>query len=294
MKKEIPFSPPQAEKSKDQTILSGQKVAKIAESLYSRLDSRLATHLVRPNVVLTLAGLKGMADVHWVTLNKDIISQLDALNREFAPQFIYFQVPESFKKSPAEDGQVNVFNGRALARKSQITTIPGVPRYETSQGSGELLDWFHNLFDNLDNAQREGKIPKEVDIQILWEGIVLGYPDQAIRDFEKCLRTGDIHQDLKFSPILEGIPYAEKYGAPVPEFNYYSAHENDPEIAEYITKARRILTDFYDSAWHQKLAKDPVFLKTNQTEKEKAHRLFLERQKQRKKEGKKPKDQTPE
>lgn len=73
------------------------------------------------------------------------------------------------------------------------------------------------------NAEYEKKmlklLSKEIDSQIIYEGILLGYPDRAILDFAECLRNGDIRKDLIEANIIFSIPEAGKYEGAIPEFD---------------------------------------------------------------------------
>ncbi|OIN93746.1 hypothetical protein COS81_03570 [candidate division WWE3 bacterium CG06_land_8_20_14_3_00_42_16] len=110
-------------------------------------------------------------------------------------------------------------------------------------------------------AQQDGLILPETIMEILEDGIELGYPDQAILDFEDCCHKGNVNRDVTVeSNLLSASPQAQKYHGAVPEFDYYPEHAGDPEIVAYLQSAKATLKDFYESEWFRRLAKDKEFL----------------------------------
>lgn len=102
---------------------------------------------------------------------------------------------------------------------------------------------YRQIYEGMEAAQGEGKIPSDVDIEVVWEGLLLGYPDQAIWDFEQARRKGDMGR-LVETDWLSTVPAGFNKGAH-PTFSYYPEHEDDSEIQAYIQKARQVLESFY-------------------------------------------------
>lgn len=199
-------------------VLSGFEVAKIAEEIYHILGPKIGCRLVEANVVLTMAGLKGFADIHDVKLDKHEIEKIKELNRIIEKSEIKLDCPmeiSDFSKSV----QLSLYNNRF--RKNV-----------------QILD---------------------SDSQDAWVGKLLGYPMQAISDFEEFSS-----KELVESDIVSSIPEAQKYDGAIPDFDYHPKHKNKPEIVNYIKKSEEILRDFYKSDWHQKLIHDVDFLADRQ------------------------------
>lgn len=251
--------------------LSGIETAEAAAKVYEIFGAELGCRLAEPNIILLISGMKGYADMPWVKLDREKIEKLEFVNsrlKDFGLEVIY---PRKLEGDSTISG-ITVINFRGVERKSKTTRMSGVPPYDSKLGKDGLMKWHRELDSSLAEAQKTGKIPKAADLEILFEGIVFGYPDQAIIDFEKCLRTGDIHKDLSEADIVSATAEAKKYQGAVPEFDYYPENKDNPEIVEYISRARKILSDFYQSEWFQELSKKQEFQESRkgaaQTEKE--------------------------
>ncbi len=256
--------------------LSGIETAKLAAEIYEILGAELGCRLAEPNIILLISGMKGYADMPWVKLDKEKIAELELVNsrlKKFGLEIIY---PKKLEGDFVISG-ITVKNFKGVEIKSKTTRMPGVPPYNSKLGEEGLMKW-HREFDNsLKEAQKEGKIPKAVDLEILFEGIIFGYPDQAIIDFEKCLRIGKIHEDLLEADILSSVSEAKKYQGAVPEFDYYPEHKNNSEIIDYISKAKKILNDFYQSDWFKELSRRKEFQESRQAAAQTSEEGFLKK-----------------
>lgn len=243
--------------------LSGFETAELTSKVYDILGPELGSRLVEPNVILAISGIKGYADIAWVKLNQDEIKKFELANERLSNLGLKVVYPKRIK-GDSEIRSIALENFKGVERKTRTTKIPGVITYESSSGNTGLMNWYRNINDSLKEAQKAGKISEEVDLEILFEGIILGYPDQAILDFEKCYRTGNVRKDLLPADIISTIPEAKKYPGAVPEFDYYPEHKDDPEIVEYISKARRILEEFYQSDWFKEMSQTQEFQESRQ------------------------------
>lgn len=104
------------------------------------------------------------------------------------------------------------------------------------------------------------KFQKIILIDIYTDGLCLGYPTQAIRDFAEwyALSSAERKQRPLQEAVIEG---AQTYKEPVPEFDFFPEHATDLQIQKYIQKASEVLRDFYASPWHQEISKKPLFRK---------------------------------
>jgi hypothetical protein len=238
--------------------LSGIETAELASKIYEIVEAEFGCRLIEPNIILLMSGMKGHADIPWVKLDKNKIQKLQQINSQLRNFYLEIYFPKKIKDDYTITNLTFV-NLKGVEKKSKATKIPGVLPYDSSSGREGLMDWYKEVNISLENAQKTGMIPKEVDIKILIEGIDLGYPDQAIIDFEKCLRVGKIHEDLLEADIISVVPVAEKYHGAVPEFDYYSEHKDDSGIVDYISTARKILEEFYRSDWFKELSQKQEF-----------------------------------
>lgn len=260
----------------------GSETSKRIFEIYNALGPEVGCHFVDPNVVLAIAGLKGLADAHWVMLNKERSERIKKLNDQMSLHGLKI----SYRKNLG-DGftleSMSIYSLKGLERKTNTTKIPGVIPFDSRSGWEGFNKWDSEISKSLELAQKREEIPAEVRVGVL-ESIILGYPDQAIWDFEECLRTRrkeDMETGLAQADILSVSSYAQKYQGAIPEFLFYPEHANDPEIISYIKEAREVLKEFYDSPWHQELARDPVFLKAREETDNSAKEAIRQRREKR-------------
>lgn len=254
-------------------LLTGVETAKLVSEIYNALGPLNGCHFVEATAVLALAGLKGFTFLVDCTINQDEIEKIDQLNLILEDQGIKI---EYFLKDPS---QINIINLKGLEYKTKRTRIPGFVPYQSNSGFEGRMEWFRKLDENIVSAQTQGFLSPEIDITVYDQGIQFGYPDQAIIDFEKSLRTGDIQKDLIESDIMFTHPAAQKYQNPVPDFDY-DPKKADPEVLEYLERAKQILRDFYSSELYIKIASDPNFLQAREAvekrHQERITRLFAQ------------------
>lgn len=233
--------------------LSGKETAEIISNLYNAAGPKIGCRLVEANVVLAIAGLKSLADISWLQLNESEQEQLKNTNevaRIYGITFYY---------EPTVD-QLGIESLKGLEGKAKTTKIPGIPPFDSRQQSEGFAKWLKAVDPSLESARAAGLLPPETNLEIIYEGIRLGYPDQAILDFEEWLRSDSAYSNLDTSNMLSIDPEAWKLTGNVCEFDFYPQHANDPEIVEYIKTARQILKEFYKSEQFQRLKTDAVFL----------------------------------
>lgn len=233
--------------------LSGKETAEIISNLYGITGPKVGCRLVEANVVLAVAGLKSLADISWLQLDESEQEQLknaDKTAKQYGITFFY---------NPTVD-QLAIGSLKGLERKTKTTKIPGVPIFDSRQQFEGFARWLKSFDSSLESAKAAGLLSTETNLEIIYEGIRLGYPDQAILDFEEWLRSNSDYSNLDTSNILSGDPNALKLSSNVCEFDFYPQHADDPGIVEYVKTARKILEEFYQSKWFQKLKCDQSFL----------------------------------
>lgn len=219
-----------------QSPRSGSKVREITADV-EQINHILAEELSAPNTVLALAGLKGGTHIFGLQPTEEMIQAIKDTNIALEDYGIML----SHLIDDDQELAIIVISLLGIEDTIQHNQIPGVPHFSAGTGFRGFYQWRRALNPSLAEAQADGLIPSEVDIEQYEVGILLGYPSQAIIDFEEALRH-DAYDVLQASGIItEGIPYR---GA-LPEFDFYPEHANHPEIAGYIKECRRVLVEFY-------------------------------------------------
>lgn len=241
---------------------SADEIAAIISALYNALPLHIAIHLIHPNVVLAVAGLKGIADVHLVSQDKQSDKQcIDEANAEAERYGVQILFEDALDDSdPYVALTIVSLKGVEFAssRMPHLRARFNFPKYNAETGFGGLITWKRKVEAGLEAALSRGELTSE-EKDILEQGILLGYPEQAIEDFEQCHRSGDIHKDLVSTDLISAHPLAAKFQGSVPEFDYYPKSKNNKQTVEYIRLAKDVIRSFYDHKWMQERAKDPAF-----------------------------------
>ncbi len=246
-------------------VLSGEEVADIAALLYNRIPERYRTHLVDANVVLTLAGAKPLSEF-FVTVRDDaalekvkrtveqwnILLQQQGLPMAFSLEDEPFIAPTGKRERTQ---MIGIINMRGLRRMLATTSLLGAERLQPPETWEEYPAWKRVLQETIVREQASGKLPKEVDPEVIVEGLERGYPDVAIVDFALAhVRGSDEELEWSETPLLD------KYEGAKPKFAFAPEHATDPSVQKAIEENERILQEFYSSAWHQQVERDPAFL----------------------------------
>ncbi|MBI4079350.1 MAG: hypothetical protein HY429_03585 [Candidatus Levybacteria bacterium] len=238
--------------------LTGEETAKVIAEMYDILGPTNGCILVNPNTVLAVAGLKGNADLPSPLLNDEEAEKIDMLNRQMESHGVHLGYPRNYRERLVT--QLSFESLRGIEYKSRQTKLPGYFPYDSGTGRQGLREWQMRVQRNIRKINRDGRLSDET-VGIYDDGVRLGYPDQAIRDFADWYEEGtQDHSKLTEADILSVNTYAQQYKGNVPEFDYYPSSAENPEIQEYIRKARETLDGFYKSEWHIKTAQDPSFL----------------------------------
>lgn len=242
--------------------LSGFETAKLAEEVYSTLGPDNGCRMVEPSAILTLAGLKSIADIQSAKYDEAEVTKADEVDFLLQQRDITLRCIPHFPQRAI--GALLLSNLNGLAYTTSRTKLPGYSPFVVEQGSDRIGEWEEAAEAKQRELIKQGVLDPAIDLSIYLQGIQLGYPDQAIIDFEHCFRSGDPQGDLQEADILSVSPYAQEYHGAVPEFDFYPASANDRQIVDYITKARRVLQDFYATLWFQKLTRNADFQQARQ------------------------------
>ena len=266
------ISNPNQEKPKIPETLTGQETADLAEQLYSKCSPEFAKSLVHSNVALTMAGLKPQTEFFVDIENQDQVKEIQEdvkkinaylANEKLKIKFVAVEEavePERSHEKPSI--MVGIFNLNGFERISKTSTISGVEPFESSLGFEDenftrnkgipgierIQQWALRVLENLKRAQSEGKIPNDADVEIIFEGLEKGYPDQAVIDFSRAYTNKNMG-DLEVVPIRGIATYDEAQ----PVYDVFPENMDDPAIRENVRQAEEILDAFYSSDWHQGL-----------------------------------------
>ncbi len=80
--KERPAIEPTKQTTENVTPLNGEQTAQRIEKLYNELGPRIGVHLVEPNAVITIAGLRGKGNFLMHDLTNEEMLRLKKINEE--------------------------------------------------------------------------------------------------------------------------------------------------------------------------------------------------------------------
>ncbi len=242
-------------------ILEANQVAEIAQAIFESTSFEVGRQFVESNVVLTLSGLKPETEIS-VLLEKEMnlpkfSTELDNISDLLEPVGVNIvqaigPLTHAFKKKLM--AMSAIVNLRGVERTAKLSRFKGMPDFKSSEGFEGYRRWLGKVWQWLQAAQAGGSIPEDYNIQIIYEGIQLGYPDQAIWDFADALAKGD---QSKLTESQREIPDMQRHHGALPTYTYYPEHAQDPNIVKNITTTKQILTDFYASHGYQAIMADP-------------------------------------
>ena len=197
--------------------LNGEETAQLVSKLYNELGPRIGVHLVEPNAVLTIAGLRGNGNflMHDLTADeKRALANINATNKEHGIGFLVHDDPE--------DGvaDINISNLKGLEYSSKISKFPFITHFDSSTGYEGQANWVRDIrnkaekyFKDKGYITKEGPLGDPLDHFMV--GLNLGYPDQALVDHYRTLSTREE------TPLASSnIPYGDYYKNPQPNFEY--------------------------------------------------------------------------
>ncbi len=235
-------------------ILSGQDVADKVEKVFDKILPDLASGLIESNVVLTMAALKPSSDFFVDLKSVEDAKRLEAevakLNELLNDKLINFRTggkPFIAASDKRLTLMLGVDNLVGWERMTKTTKISGVPKFDHKLGWEGFEKWYPSFVKSVKKAQQMGEIPAKYEVI---GGLMHGYPDQAIYDFEDWRNTGK-----KKKMVESQIPYTGTYKEAEPNYDFSPEHANDPQIQENIKIAGKVLEGFYKSKWHKKVAK---------------------------------------
>lgn len=233
---------------------SGGKVIQIISEIYDILEPAVACNLVNPNVVLTIAGIKPYADVHWIPYTKDTEGKILKANAIIKKYDLELDINLDENSANIADGFITSRKG--LERITHSTEFKWVPKYESVTGKEGHAKWYRETLTNLKDMQKKEELTGDQSLKILFEGIKIGYPDQAILDYEEAVRLNN-----RAALIFAELDYPKEYWVTtaVPNFHYYPEHSREKSIENWVNSANKVFNYFYNSKWYNTIVKTPTF-----------------------------------
>ncbi|MDR3646280.1 MAG: hypothetical protein P4L22_01925 [Candidatus Babeliales bacterium] len=251
--------------------LNGQETANYIQTIYNELGPRIGSHLVEPNVVITLAGLRGYANFLMHDLTQEEENRINEFNIKHKNSGLLFTIIDD-----KEDEIVDILitNLKGYEYTSKISKLPFVVNYDASSGFQGKDKWSKKIKENIKNYFNDTKEYDQHPESHLHLGLMLGYPDQALLDMYNNIKAGLFGNNRAF--IYSKIPYSDYYDCPQPNFSYFKESIKDETIVNVEKSWGKLLEEFYTSTWHKALSKDPIFIKIRQSEDE-AHEQWFKK-----------------
>ena len=101
--------------------LNGSQTGRLVSKLYKELGPRIGSHLVEPNVVITLAGLRGKGNFLMHDLTDTEIEKIEKLNQKINKLGLEFIVLNDVKDEIADIVIINLKGTEYLSKISKTT-----------------------------------------------------------------------------------------------------------------------------------------------------------------------------
>ncbi len=263
-------------KSPGAELLTGTDVAKIVSESIDILGFETGCTLVEPSYVLAMAGLKGENYVYSIVAPAESAPKIEAANKMLESKGIRLLISKPGFAGKLAEGRFDSLRGydHKSHRSTKLLPMLGVEPFNMSQGFEGFESWRSNFFERLSEVSLEGPMSHEFRQQAYAEGIMLGYPDQAIIDFDKAYKEKKVPA-LIDSMLLSAHPAAQRYSGAHPDFSFAYESADDPEITTYIESARRILREFYESVDFKRIEGSENFI-TAYSEYERFHEASIQ------------------
>lgn len=238
---------------------SVDRAAERIDAWYGQLEPRLGVHLTDPNVVLTLADARGQTEFYVTEIEPGDAEAFGRLNEQTQAEGIRFQTSEYVSRTTDQPAlMVNVESLAGYQAASQATHLPGVPRFNSEAGWDGVEAWQNEALASIQAAADHGEYPPQIHEEDktahVLIGIMKGYPDEAILAMvtDRPLRDGE-------EPFARrtNVSHADFYDGAQPNYRYNIADEE--VIVRHTNAWGKLLTDYYASDQHQRLAADPQF-----------------------------------
>jgi len=210
-------------------LLRGAALVELIKNCWLQAGSGPGKFFLHANVVLTLAHCRGETEIYVEGLaasQKDLLLTTAELLKSHGTVFQRIKPPNLL-----------VFRSRNGLRRTALQS-----RLPEISACSELRDDHPEWRSQLAGRLEQGPY---FDWATVMCGLLRGYPDRALLDFDQWLQSGR-------SPALEAAPIlgADLYKCAQPVFDYLPEHRDDPGIVGVVGLWSEILREFYLSEWH--------------------------------------------
>lgn len=247
------------------------QITSVLTEIWGLLDSQMAFKMMQPNVVLAIAGLKPMADMSEISPDNNTIQRLPEINEILHKHGIEIYI---IVKDNAVDYFGGVISLNGLERVTSLSNFPFMKKFKNTLDFKDFIDWKEEMKKAYQKELDTGNFnSKEIDI--LGQGIRMGYPDQAILDLLHFYRL-DKDKRISVAPYLKifneeldekrieslkgkeifvkanlNIPKEYLETSPLPLFSYSYNNKDNEGITNWIHDANEVLDSFYSSEWYR-------------------------------------------
>jgi hypothetical protein len=223
--------------------LTGTETAECYEAIYTIAGQKLGPLLIDNNVVLTFAGARGSTNLYLPYYDDSFWQQAMLLDKMLRSSHGIAITPYRIPLDSSALEQTIVLlieNLRGYAYVSERTGIPGVLPFTV----GSVNEWMYQTMQGMKRAHKQGQFNfPAMYLEKLFDGIIEGYPDQALYDAIDWQSKGK-----QAVLVSADIPY-RLYSGCRHSFSFYPEHAHNPNIAQTTAVWTTILTKFYTSPW---------------------------------------------
>lgn len=250
---------PKPERSRTPEVSRTREIGKLLAEVFPNVSPATRKFCLESPTILALAGQKPMTlfqsiDFQSLSERGQVKSDIESLNAALDAigcTILLNGEPRRFDEDDEDvyKQHVMVISRLGAERVTSKTTELDFPSMNsTGNYHSDLFSWQDGIQASVEGAKASGTIQKDLDTQIIVEGIALGYPLQAAIDFADW-----IAKDREPELVFGDMAYAREYSTASPEFDYYPEHKNDPSIKRAEIESSSILSAFYTSGFHRGL-----------------------------------------
>lgn len=238
---------------------SAETAAAYIEQAYPLVPPESGAMLADPNVVLTLAGTRGFTEFTAEYVQPGSADAWRGLGEELGGKLRFTPHESTNSIDGVTSITVDVENLDGYARVSRATKLPGIPVYDPSTGWEGVGEWRHEALTGIRAATAAGRYPAAIlenrDDEHLLAGVARGYPDVAVL----AAMHRDTRPEGEEPPMLKHTSITESDHYPNAQPNYSYDAKDEAVVAPHVAAWGEILSEYYDSAAHKRLAADPGF-----------------------------------
>lgn len=238
---------------------SAETAAAYIEAAYRLVPPESGALLADPNVVLTLAGARGFTEFKAEDVQPGSVEAWSGLGAKLGGDLRFTPHESTNSIDGVTSLLVDVESLDGYVRVSRATKLPGIPVYDSSTGWDGVDDWRQEALAGVRAAAAGGRYPagilKDRNDEHLLAGVARGYPDAAVL----AAMRRDTRPAGEEPPKLAHTAIAAADHYPNAQPNYIYDPNDEAVVAPHVEAWGQILTDYYASPAHERLAADPKF-----------------------------------